>query len=49
VTHPDREYWHHTLDFFQDIVTAIPQFDLDACLFDYSHPLGLRLLRFCKR
>ena len=46
VTYPDREYWHHPLEFFTDALKEIPQLDLDACLYDYPHPLGLRVLRF---
>ncbi len=48
VTFPDREYWHHTLEFFEGIVNEIPELQLDACLYDYPHPLGLRVLRFIK-
>lgn len=48
VTFPDREYWHHTLDFFEEIIAEIPELKLDACLCDYAHPLGLRMLRFIK-
>jgi SAM-dependent methyltransferase len=48
VTFPDREYWHHTLEFFESIVNELPELRLDACLYDYPHPLGLRVLRFIK-
>jgi SAM-dependent methyltransferase len=45
VTYPDREYWHHTIEFFEGVVSGIPGLKLDACLYDYPHPLGLRVLR----
>ncbi len=49
VTFPDREFWHHTLDFFEQAVRECPGLKLDACLYDYPHPLGLRMLRFVKQ
>ena len=49
VTFPDREYWHHTVSFFEDAVAAIPSLALEGCFFDYPHPLGLRMLSFRKR
>jgi SAM-dependent methyltransferase len=49
VTFPDKEYWHHTISFFEEIVSRIPWLKLDACLYDYPHPLGLRMLRFSKK
>ena len=48
VTYPDREYWHHTIGFFEEIVNGIPWLRLDTCLYDYPHPLGLRILRFLR-
>jgi SAM-dependent methyltransferase len=48
VTFPDREYWHHTLDFFHETVGRIPELRFDGCSFDYPHPLGLRMLRFVR-
>jgi len=48
VTFPDREYWHHTLEFFDEVVREIPELRLDACLDDYPHPLGLKVLRFMR-
>jgi SAM-dependent methyltransferase len=48
VTFPDKEYWHHTLSFFEQIATQIPGLTFDACLYNYPHPLGLRMLRFLK-
>jgi hypothetical protein len=48
VTFPDREYWHHTIKLFEDIVAEISGLRLDACIYDYPHPLGLRVLRFIR-
>ena len=48
VTFPDREYWHHTVDFFRDCIRGHPTLRLDGCFFDYEHPLGLRMLRFTR-
>jgi SAM-dependent methyltransferase len=48
VTYPDREYWHHTLNFFEEAVADIHDFELEACLTDYPHPLGLSMLRFTR-
>jgi SAM-dependent methyltransferase len=49
ITYPDREYWHHTIAFFEEIVKGISWLELDACLYDYAHPLGLRMLRFLRK
>jgi SAM-dependent methyltransferase len=49
VTFPDREYWHHSLEFFQDIVQTAPALKFDGCLYNYPHPLGLRMLRFVRK
>jgi len=48
VTFPDHDPWHHTIDFFQETASGIPALRLDACLYDYPHPLGLRMLRFVR-
>lgn len=48
VTYPDREYWHHSLEFFENVLSDIPELRLDACLDDYPHPLGLKVLRFVR-
>jgi hypothetical protein len=48
VTFPDREYWHHTLGFFEEIAREISELRLDACIDDYPHPLGLKVLRFVR-
>jgi SAM-dependent methyltransferase len=48
VTFPDREYWHHSLEFFREIVQLTPGLRFDDCLYDYPHPLGLRMLRFVR-
>ena len=45
-TFPDREYWHHTLEFFRELCDSSRALTLDACLDDYPHPLGLKVLRF---
>jgi SAM-dependent methyltransferase len=49
ITYPDREYWHHTLDFFRDIAANISALSLVGCHFDYPHPLGLRVLEFIRQ
>lgn len=46
VTFPDKEYYHHTLQFFEETISEIPELKLEDCLLDYPHPLGLRILKF---
>lgn len=48
VTYPDREFWHHDLEFFEEACDEIPDLRLDGCRFDYPHPFGLRMLSFTR-
>ena len=48
-THPDREYWHHTLDYFENLGEESGELLFDTCIHDYPHPLGLKVLRFLHR
>jgi len=49
ITFSDKEYWHHTIEFFEIATREIPSLQLDQCLYDYPHPLGLRVLKFSKQ
>ncbi|MBI4770996.1 MAG: hypothetical protein HY784_11465 [Chloroflexi bacterium] len=46
VTYPDKEYWHHTLAFFQNVGEYAAGLRFAECLQNYRHPLGLKVLRF---
>ena len=48
-TYPDKEYWHHTVGFFQKATAAVPSLDFLGCFEDYRHPLGLSMLKFRRR
>ncbi len=45
-THPDKEYWHHTIQFFEETISEISGLKLEGCLSSYPHPLGLQVLKF---
>jgi len=48
-TYPDREYWHHTLGFFESIAKESQFLLFDACIDEYLHPLELKILKFLHR
>lgn len=51
VTYPDREYWHHTPDFFERICQRVGTLQCVAC-HDYHYPVeGVRMAEFrsCQR